>query len=269
MTLLGRWKTRFVPSALNGNGANINTPARRINDTVLKPGQTFNFIAAVVPITEPPYHLGGVLRNGQIIEDGALGGGMCSASTTVFNAAMRAGLDIMERHAHALYISRYPVGLDATVFGTINRGQNVVFKNDTDHNILIRGFPGRHRVIFEIWGVDDGRKIKLSEPEITDRVEAHMYYEYTNDLEPGHLKLKYDPYDSFDSVVTRTVRNSNGKVIHKDTWHSHYRKLDGLTLVGRYKGDPPPGTRILKEDYPGPPKKPPKPTPTPTTSPQP
>jgi vancomycin resistance protein YoaR len=259
MTLLGRWRTHFVPSALNGDGANINTPARRINDTVLKPGDTFNFIAAVLPIKEPPYHLGGVLRNGQIIEDGALGGGMCSASTTVFNAAMRAGLYIQERHAHALYISRYPVGLDATVFGTINRGQNVVFRNDTDHNILIKGFPGKHRVIFEIWGVDDGRTVKLSEPVIENKVEAQMYYEYTDDLEPGELKEKYGNYDAFDSVVTRTVRSATGKVLHKDIWRSHYRKLDGLTLVGRYKGDPPAGTKILKVDYPGAPPKPPKP----------
>jgi len=255
MTLLGRWKTNFVPSALNGNGANINTPAKRINDTVLKPGQTFNFIAAVLPITEPPYHLGGVLRNGQIIEDGALGGGMCSASTTVFNAAMRAGLDIQERHAHALYISRYPVGLDATVFGTISRGQNVVFKNDTGHNVLIKGFPGRHRVVFEIWGIDDGRKVKLSDPVIENQVEAQMYYEYTDDLAPGELKEKYGNYDAFDSVVTRTVKSASGKVLHKDVWRSHYRKLDGLTLVGRYKKDPPAGTRILKADYPGPPPK--------------
>ena len=253
MELLGRWKTRFVPSNLNGDGANINTPAKRINDTIVRPGHTFNFISAVIPITEPPYHLGGVLRNGQIIEDGVLGGGMCSASTTLFNAAMRAGLTVNERHAHALYISRYPVGLDATVLGTASRGQNVVFTNDTGHNILIRGIPGRRRVIFEIYGVNDGRTIKLSEPRIENRVDALKYYEYTDELEPGELKHVNDPYDSFDSWVTRTVKDANGDVIHKDTWHSKYKRLDGLTKVGRYHGDPPEGTRILEADYPGPP----------------
>jgi vancomycin resistance protein YoaR len=254
--LLGRWKTNFVPSPLNGNGANINTPARRINDSVVKPGQSFNFIANVTPITEPPYHLGGVLHNGQIIEDGALGGGMCSSSTTLFNAAMRAGLTIVERHAHALYISRYPVGLDATVLGTASSGQNVVFVNDTDHPITIRGIPGKHRVVFEIWGIDDGRTVKLSDPEIVNLREAANYYEYSDELEPGELKHVNDPYDAFQSTVVRTVRNANGKVIHKDTFHSSYRMLNGLTLVGRYKHDPAAGTRILKADYPGAPPKP-------------
>jgi vancomycin resistance protein YoaR len=245
-----------VPSSLNGDGANINVPAKRINNTVVKPGGTFNFIAAVVPITEPPYHLGGVLHNGQIIEDGILGGGMCSASTTLFNAAMRAGLSILERHAHALYISRYPVGLDATILGTPSRGQNVVFENDTTHDILIRGIPGHGRVIFEIYGIDDGRTVKLSDPRIENEHEAKAYMEYTDDLEPGETDHVNDRYDGFESWVTRTVRDANGKVIHEDTFHSTYRVLDGLTMVGRYPHDPPTGTQILATDYPGPPPDP-------------
>ncbi len=250
MVLLGRWRTRFVPGPLNGNGANINTPARRINDTVVRPGETFNFIAEVLPITDPPYHIGGVLRNGQIIEDGPLGGGMCSASTTVFNAAMRAGLAIIERHAHSIYINRYPVGLDATVLGTATRGQNAVFRNDTGHNVIVKGKPGRRRVVFEIWGVDDGRKVKLSEPRIENLVEAPHYFKYTNDLAPGERKHVQDQYDGFDSWVTRIVRDRNGEVIHRDTFRSHYKMLPGITEVGRYPDDPPAGTRILASEYP-------------------
>jgi vancomycin resistance protein YoaR len=250
MVLLGKWKTNFVPSSLNGGGANINVPAKRINNTIVKPGESFNFIANVTPITEPPYHVGGVLRNGQIIEDGPLGGGMCSASTTLFNAAMRAGLKITERHAHALYISRYPVGLDATILGTASSGQNVVFVNDMDHNVLIRGIPGKHRVIFQIWGVDDGRTVDLSEPRIEMIREGRKMLQYTDDLAPGDRKFVNDPYDAFESWVTRTVKDRNGNVIHKDTFHSDYAALDGLTKVGRYAGDPPAGTKILASEYP-------------------
>jgi vancomycin resistance protein YoaR len=251
MTLLGRWKTRFVPGVANGDGANINVPAKRINGTIVKPGEAFNFIRAVLPITDPPYHVGGVLRNGQIIEDGILGGGMCSASTTVFNAAMRAGLTIVERHAHALYISRYPVGLDATVLGSPERGQNAVFVNDTGHPVLIRGIPGRRRVVFEIYGIDDGRTVQLSKPRIENLREAKMYMEYSDELAPGETKRINDRYDAFESWVTRTVRDANGRVIHENTFHSKYRLLDGLTEVGRYPGDPGAGTRILAADYPG------------------
>ena len=266
---LGKWRVKFTPSNLNGDGANIRVPAKRINGTILNPGDTFNFIEHVLPITEPPYLLGGVLKNGQIIEDGALGGGMCSASTTFFNAAMRAGLEVVERHAHALYIDRYPVGLDATVYGSINRGQNVVIRNDMNTPVYIRGIPRRSAVIFEIWGTDDGRKVKLSKPDVTKERKAVMYYEYTNELAPGALDEVYGNYDAFHSQVTRTVRDAAGNLIFENVWNSQYKKLDGLTMVGRFPGDPKAGTRVLKADYVPHPNPAPTPTPTPTKTPKP
>ena len=245
--------TRFQPGPANGDGANIRVPAKRINGTIVKPGEEFNFIRAVLPITEPPYQIGGLLRNGQIIEDGALGGGMCSASTTLFNAAMRAGLRITERHAHALYISRYPVGLDATIYGSPTRGQNTRFVNDTGHPILIKAWGKRRKVIFEIWGVRDGRTVDLSKPRVENLRKAKDWIEYTDELAPGERKRVQERYHAFTSWVTRTVHDARGRLIHEDTFHSKYRLLDGVIQVGRYPGDPPAGTRIPKDEY-----KPPK-----------
>jgi vancomycin resistance protein YoaR len=254
MTLLGRWTTHFIPSVLNGNGVNIRVPAKRINDTVVKPGQMFQFIDAILPVTIPPFAKGAFIRNGQFVldpEKGIAGGGMCSASTTLFNAAMRAGLKIVERHNHAVYISRYPVGLDATVFSTgKSDGQDVKFVNDMDHPVLIRAFGYKRKVVFEIWGVDDGRTVKLSDPVVTTVVEAPAYYVYTDDLPPGETKHLQDRYDGFHSVVTRTVFDRNGNVLWKDTFTSQYRMLPGLTELGRKPGDPPAGTRELIPDKP-------------------
>ncbi len=180
---------------------------------------------------------------------------MCSASTTLFNAAMRAGLNIVERHPHSIYISRYPIGLDATVYSNgVTRGQNTAFINDMGRPIYIRGIPGRRKVTFEIYGFDDGRTVRLSEPRIEGLREAKMYMKYSDGLAPGETKHINDRYDAFESWVTRTVRDRNGRVIHENTWHSNYRLLDGLIEVGRYPGDPPAGTRILAGDYPGRPK---------------
>src|SRR4051794_32820934 len=158
MTLLGSWSTHFIPSSLNGFGVNIAVPAERLNDTVVHAGGTVNFIRSIGPFTSPPYAMGGALRNGTI-KTNILGGGMCSSATTMFNAAARAGLTILERHQHSLYISRYPVGLDATVWGTARRGQNLVFVNDTGNDIVIKGYVLKRRVYFEIWGTPDGRTV--------------------------------------------------------------------------------------------------------------
>jgi vancomycin resistance protein YoaR len=255
MTMLATWTTHFIPSPiLNGNGANIRVPAKRINDTVVKPGQLFQFIDAILPVTDPPYAKGAFIHNGQFVLDpakGILGGGMCSASTTMFNAALRAGLKIVERHNHAVYIPRYPVGLDATVFSTGNSdGQDVKFVNDMKTPILIRAYGLKRKVTFEIWGVDDGRTVKLSSPVITNVVVAPAYYVYTDDLPPGVTQHVQDRYDGFHSVVVRTVKDANGNVIWKDTFNSQYSMLPGLTNLGRKPGDPPAGTRIPNPNAP-------------------
>jgi vancomycin resistance protein YoaR len=271
MELLAKWTTKFVPGPSNGGGANIRVPAQRIDGTIVKPGEQFQFIQALGPITNPPYAMGGYLKNGQIMLDpGILGGGMCSASTTLFNAAMRAGLHVVERHAHAIYISRYPVGLDATVFSTgRNDGQNVKFINDTGHNILIKAYGLKRKVTFEIWGLNDGRTTRLADPVIADLREAVDWMEYTNDLAPGEQKRTQDKYDGFASAVTRTVKDANGNVIWRDTFNSKYRVLNGLIQVGRYRNDPPAGTRILASDYPGAPGPDPSDPPPPDPSPSP
>lgn len=249
MTMLGTWTTKYIPSSLNGFGANITVPADRLNGLKVAPGGTVNFIAEAGPFTNPPYKNGGALRNGQIRHD-ILGGGMCSAVTTLFNAAVRAGLTIVERHAHSLYISRYPVGLDATVWGTKTRGQNLVFVNDTGHPIVIVGSHTRRSVTFEVWGTNDGRTINFSAPAITNKTVAQMYYEYTDTLAAGAKKRINDNYDAFHAVVTRMVKSAGGSVLHSDTFTSSYKLLNGLTLVGRYAGDPPAGTRVLASQYP-------------------
>jgi vancomycin resistance protein YoaR len=249
MSLLGSWSTHFIPSSLNGFGANIAVPAQRLNGTRVHPGGTVNFIGSIGPFTSPPYAMGGALRNGTI-KTNILGGGMCSSATTMFNAAARAGLTILERHQHSLYISRYPVGLDATVWGTPRRGQNLVCVNDTGNDIVIKGYIQRRHVIFEVWGTPDGRTVTFSDPIVTNKVEAQMYYEYTDELAAGKKKKTIDNYDAFNASVTRTVTSASGEVIHQETYNSRYKLLNGTTLVGRYPGDPPAGTRILASEYP-------------------
>jgi vancomycin resistance protein YoaR len=265
--LLSTWTTHFIPGALNGNGINIQIPTSIINGMVVNPGQEFDYLNAIGPITSPPYETGGALIHGQIVEDGAVGGGMCSCSTTLFNAAVRYGLEITHRSNHSIYISRYPLGLDATIWqaGPTSR-QTMAFINDTAYPVLIKGINSRGKVTFEIWGVDDGRTVSFSEPDVQNLNPGVKMYEYVDTLAPGVKKFVNDPYDAMDVTVVRTVRDAAGNIIHQDSFFSHYKRLDGITEVGRYAGDPPAGTRIPIDQYHG---GGPGPTPTPSNSPNP
>jgi vancomycin resistance protein YoaR len=99
----------------------------------------------------------GIVGNGQL-ED-VYGGGICQVSTTLFNAVFEAGLEIVERHNHSMFIDHYPNGRDATVSGG---GKNMRFRNDTDHYIFIWGTSTGIVTQFYIWGVSDGRTVTSS-----------------------------------------------------------------------------------------------------------
>ncbi len=93
---------------------NVQLVSHLVDKHVIAPGETFSFNGATGARTadkgfrEAPVIINGELQTG-------LGGGVCQVSTTVFNAAYEAGLPIASRTNHALYISHYPQGRDATV----------------------------------------------------------------------------------------------------------------------------------------------------------
>ncbi len=247
VTKIGEWTTNYVSGPLNGNGVNIQIPTRIINGYVVEPGATFDYLKVIGPITSPPFTAGAAIIHGHTVEEGVLGGGMCSSSTTVFNAALRAGLDIKARRNHTYYISRYPVGLDATVWvAGPNSSQTMSFVNDTQYPILIKGINEPNKVTFEIYGVPDGRTVQLSDPVIENAQTANTYYQYTDTLPAGKTSLVEFTVNGFDSTVVRTVKDVSGNIIHEDTFKSSYKTIDGLIMVGRFPGDPPSGTKVLE-----------------------
>ena len=239
------WTTYYPVSEKNFWGNNITRPTAKIDGTVVDPGEWFDFWEVVGSLRE----LGGIGPGGAIIggrtePTGAFGGGICSCSTTIWNAAMRAGLENGKRKAHYYYISRYPLGLDATVARGDNYVTTMSFRNDTGHPILVRGINARGVVRFEIYGVPDGRRVTFTRPIVWNYQEAGDSVEYTDKLAPGARERVESPIDGRNTSVTRIVRDRNGKVIHRDVIISYYARITGVTEIGRRPGDPPAGTVI-------------------------
>jgi len=229
MEMVGSWTTRYQVSPHNGNSANITVPARRLNGVVVRPGQVFDFWNALGEVSfRTGYRLGGAIVGGHSVEGKALAGGICAASTTLFNAAARGGLEILTRSPHWYYIKRYPVGLDATV----SQSQTMRFRNDTRYPVLIRGIASPGMVRFEIWSVPNGRKVTWTKPRISNVVRGYDTVQSTSKLPHGKKERIEWPVDGMDVSVTRTVREANGHVVHVDTFVSHYHRMVGITLVG-------------------------------------
>ena len=238
MEPISQWTTYFPIGIKNNQGANIWIPAADLDGLVVKPGEWFDFWAAIGPVTrEHGYGDGGAIINGHTEPQGALAGGICSASTTMFNAALRAGLEMGARRNHYYYIDRYPIGLDATVFQSSSGSvQTMSWRNDTANPILVRSYRWRvgtkGYVKFVLWSVPTGRTIEIT-PEIVKNVKpASDSTEYTTTLKPGEKKRVEFPVDGKDVWRTVIVRDAAGNVLHRTTYYSHYSRVTGILQVG-------------------------------------
>ncbi|MCU0505275.1 MAG: VanW family protein [Chloroflexi bacterium] len=236
MKRISTWTTKYEVSERNGFAANITIPTLVIDGTVVGPGEEFDFWKVVgIPTVEQGYKAGGAIINGRTEPTGAFAGGICSCSTTLFNAAVRAGFEILEREAHYYYISRYPLGLDATVWLTGNSGRSMRWRNDTDYPVLIRGFASPGVVRFDLYSVPTGRTVAFSKPVVTNYAKATDVTQYTTSLSPGSSKRVEFPTDGMNTSVTRVVKDKDGKVIRTDTFASRYARVNGLLLIGKKK----------------------------------
>lgn len=234
LVLLGTWTIEYVIGPPNGNGANIQIPLRHLDGLVLKPGATFDFWAAVGEVSRTAgYRRGAIIVGHHIDPDGALAGGICLVSTTIFNAAARAGLQILSRSSHSAYLSRYPLGLDAAVAKGDGWAETLAFRNDTSESIVIRTMSALGVARVDLYGAKAlGRRVSFGEPEISRRVRGRDRLVRTSSLPSGTSRRVEESSDGMRVVVDRLVGDRVGHVLHDDRWVSSYGRLDGLVLLG-------------------------------------
>jgi vancomycin resistance protein YoaR len=257
MVDVGQWTTTFYPDISNGFGKNIRQPAANLNGKVIAPGARFSFLDAMGPIdADHGFTMGGVIVGGKSDHTGAMGGGICSASTTMFNAAANAGLQIDERHPHFYYIYRYPVGRDATVYSNGATTWDLQWTNDTPYPIVIRSwatYGSTSTITIQLWTWTLNRTVTWTGGGKGNIVVAgENPPEYVTTLAPGETNRTEYATNGFSTSVERVVTDSTGKVLHDDVWGSSYTAVNGQLQIG---GSPPAPT--------------PAPTPTPAPAPTP
>lgn len=186
--LVGKGTSNFSGSS-SERIHNIKTATSKINGTLIKPSETFSFNQTVGEIS-----LSTGYTNAYVISKGRTvlgeGGGVCQVSTTTFRAALNSGLPFVERNAHAYRVGYYekdsPPGFDATIYvPTVD----LKFKNDTPAHILIKAYVSGNNLNFEFYGTDDGRKVEIDKPIITNVAPApEPAYEDDPELPAGQLK---------------------------------------------------------------------------------
>ena len=220
-------------------GGNIEAPATKINGTVVPAGGVFDFWKVVGDLRKlPGTGPGNAIEGGKITVTGAFGGGICTTSTTLFNAAFRAGMVPMARQNHNEFINRYPPGLDATVWIVGSTKQTMSFKNDTAYPILIQRIitpDGNKRwITFKIWSVPNGRTYKISNTVIQPGPAAIDTVVHDPTKPVGYAFRNNAPADGAKVWVTVTIYD-HGKVHWTKRYFSRYPAVNGVLIVGTKK----------------------------------
>ena len=198
---------------------NVQLVSHLVDGHVIAPGATFSFNQATGErsadkgFLEAPVIINGELQTG-------LGGGVCQVSTTVFNAAYEAGLPIVSRTNHALYISHYPQGRDATVnYPDID----LKFVNDTGQWLLLRTWVGSSSLTVALYGtpvhrrvVSEAAPLKVAGPIPIKRVSDPS-------LEKGEQVVDESGAPPRTTSVHRLVYSAAGKLLLDSVFYSSYR----------------------------------------------
>ena len=146
--LLGSFTTSFSTSGSN-RCKNVSSGASHINGTVLYPGEEFSAYETVSPFTEANgYAMAGSYLNGEVVD--SMGGGICQVSTTLYNAVLRAELNVTERSPHSMTVHYVDLSEDAAIAGTY---KDFKFVNSTEYPIYIEGYTtSDKKITFNIYG---------------------------------------------------------------------------------------------------------------------
>jgi vancomycin resistance protein YoaR len=239
---------------------NVQLVAHLIDDHFIAPNETFSFNATTGErsedkgFLEAPVIINGELKTG-------LGGGVCQVSTTTFNAAYEAGLSITDRTNHALYISHYPLGRDATVNYP---DTDLKFVNDTGHWLWIRTFVGSSSLTVALYGTPQNRRVEseVAPLEVTGSIPVKRVADSA--MTVGSQVVEEAGAPPRSTHVRRRVFDADGNLMYDHTWYSTYVAEPEVIRYGtkpKAEPPPPPPPPPKKKKTPPPPPPPPSPPP--------
>ena len=228
---------------------NLQLAIEILDGARIAPGETWSFNEFVGPRTEERgFRSAPVIMDGEYAE--GVGGGVSQVATTVFNAAWEAGIKIAERHAHALYISRYPDGRDATV-----NYPDVDLKllNDTPRWIVLKASYDESGIIVRLLGGGPKRRVEsiAGELKVTGPPETEREPDPT--LYVGDRIVEFAGEPSREIRVERVVYQG-GDVLYRESWYTHYQDEAKIVRTGTKprpaEPAPPPEEKKEKEEPP-------------------
>lgn len=232
-TLIGVGTSKFNGSIAN-RIHNLTLASRRLNGAIVAPGETFSLGQTIGDVSRATgYREAYVISGGRtVLGDG---GGVCQVSTTLFRAALNAGLPIVERKSHAYRVHYYEEdmgpGYDATVFFP---SADLKFINDTPGHVLVQTRVDQKNLSmrYEIYGTDDGRVASISAAKMYSQTRP-LPTVYQDDPTLAQGKTKQIDWSAWGAKVSFDYKVTRGSEVLQDrTFYSTYQPWAAVYLRG-------------------------------------
>ncbi len=233
-------RSQFSTSYASSSAARKNNVKRAIesfNGMIVQPGQTISFNETTGPRTEEHGYQNAHIIVGGVYVDG-VGGGVCQASTTLYNALLLADVEILSVNHHTLPASYVPLSFDAMVSGGYS---DLVFKNTLENPIFIRTTADNEKISVEVYGqkLDEGVQIKRRAelvkvlPHNGDKIVADTKGEFSDKIlyKGEYYRLKY-PREGYESKGYLQYYKDGQLVEEKEIRHDFYPPQDGVVMEG-------------------------------------
>ena len=209
----------------NNRNTNITLSSDALNGRVVMPGETLSFNECTGQRTKAKgYKEAGAISGGQLIDD--TGGGVCQTSSTLFNAVVRANLEIVDRSQHSWPSTYVPKGEDAAVDWP---RLDFVFRNNTDFPVFILAWYEDQKVTVEVYGkmLENGTTINLySETIRTLTPSDEVIYTRDESMARGASKVAKKKRTGYVVDTYKVFYDVNGIELRREKlWQTTYRAV--------------------------------------------
>jgi vancomycin resistance protein YoaR len=229
--VLGAYETPCYSEENSARRRNIIRAAGKINNSVIYPGEIFSagrVIAANIP--NSGYETATIIANGKPVED--TGGGVCQVVTTLYNAVIRAELEIIQRHNHSVRVSYVDIGFDATVAGDY---YDLKFKNNTSRPLLITSNVQNGRLYVKIHGNEtrDANRILRFEAKQIELISPEPYREIIDPNIPRGARLvTLESQMGYRVELYKHIYINGREVEQVKINTSVYKPMQGIIAIG-------------------------------------
>lgn len=217
--------------------ANVRAGCGHLNGITLYPGEQCSVLERITPFSEENgYRLAGSYLNGQVVE--SLGGGICQVSTTLYNAVLKAELQVDERSNHSMIVNYVEPSEDAAI--SESGGKDFKFTNNKEYPIYIEGTTSSDKTItFTIYGVEErpeSRKVEYVSEILETNVPPAEKIIPTNDP-VGYVNVQ-SVHIGYKARLWKVVTEDGAEVSREQVNSSYYAAVPRTASVGTATADP-------------------------------